>query len=69
MSEQILRLPAVIESTGLSPASLYRYAARGEFPTPIKLGQRSSGWLKSEVEQWIADRVLASRGHREASDV
>lgn len=62
MSEQIIKIKTVTEFTGLSPASVYRFAARGEFPKPIKLGQRSSGWLKSEVEEWICDRILASRG-------
>ncbi|MGI3477001.1 helix-turn-helix transcriptional regulator, partial [Providencia stuartii] len=28
---------------------------------PIKLG-RSSRWLKSEVEQWLNERITASRG-------
>ncbi|WP_423779275.1 helix-turn-helix transcriptional regulator [Escherichia coli] len=31
------------------------------FPKPIKLG-RSSRWYKSEVEQWMQQRIEESRG-------
>ncbi|EMZ9060424.1 AlpA family phage regulatory protein, partial [Escherichia coli] len=30
------------------------------FPKPIKLG-RSSRWLKSEVENWLQERIDQSR--------
>ncbi|MFY2327391.1 helix-turn-helix transcriptional regulator, partial [Klebsiella pneumoniae] len=33
----------------------------GLLPKPIKLG-RSSRWLKSEVEEWVNSRIIASRG-------
>ncbi|HCB3584874.1 helix-turn-helix transcriptional regulator [Citrobacter koseri] len=46
--------------TGLTDKWFYKLIKDGEFPKPIKLG-RSSRWLQSEVENWLRDRVKASR--------
>ncbi len=61
MVPQVLRLLDVKLATGLGRTSIYRGAAAGTFPKPIKIGVRSSGWLKAEVDQWLADRIAASR--------
>ena len=53
-SDIILRLPRVSEITGLGRSSIYDAIQRGEFPRPLKLGMRASGWRMSEVQQWIA---------------
>ena len=65
MTDNILKLPAVKEKTTLGRSSIYALAADGKFPKPIKLGARASGWLESEVNQWIADRIAESRGEVE----
>ena len=59
---KILKLPAVIERTGLSRSSIYSYVANNRFPAPIKLGERSVGWIEANINQWIADRADASTG-------
>ena len=41
----------------LSTSSMYRLISKGEFPKQIKLGDRSSGWILEEVEQWLEDRI------------
>jgi len=61
MAQQILKLIEIKKDTGLSGSSIYRMAKAGTFPKPIKLGERSSGWIASEVEQWLEDRITASR--------
>lgn len=55
--QRILRLPAVCERTGLSRATVYRRFGHMR----IKLGPNSSGWLESEIDMWIAERVADSR--------
>ncbi len=57
MGTSILRLPEVIKLTGLSRSAIYDLIAKKLFPKQIKLTTRSSGWIKSEVEQWICDRI------------
>ncbi|MEW6441889.1 MAG: AlpA family transcriptional regulator [bacterium] len=59
--ERILRLREVRERTGLARSSLYQQIAQGKFPRQIRLGLRSAGWLESEVNAWIAERIRVSR--------
>ena len=54
MTQMILRLPAVIERTGLSRSSLYLKLSAGKFPRPVSLGARAIGFLASEIDEWIA---------------
>ncbi len=61
MSQQIRKLLEVKNTTGLSGSSIYRMASAGTFPKPIKIGVRSSGWVGSEVDQWLDDRIATSR--------
>jgi prophage regulatory protein len=62
---RILRLPEVIERSGLSRASIYRGA--GNFPRPVKLTARAVGWYLHEVEAWIESRGV-SQGVRQDTD-
>lgn len=50
---KILRMPEVIEMTGLSSASIYKQIRLGLFPAGIKLTARCTGWALSDVEAWI----------------
>ena len=60
--KMILRLAEVLESTGLSRATLYNRISEGEFPRQVSLGGRAVGWLKSEVDSWISERIRLRPG-------
>jgi prophage regulatory protein len=53
---KILRTHQVLEVTGLTRATLYRYIAAGTFPQPIHLGPQSRGWEEEAVATWRAAR-------------
>ncbi len=57
-----IRLPETKKRTGLSRSSIYLRVQHGNFPAPVSLGARAVGWIESEVDQWIAARIAASRG-------
>lgn len=38
----LLRLPKVIERTGLSRSSIYALITKGMFPAPVRIGERVS---------------------------
>jgi prophage regulatory protein len=61
MPDRVLKLHEVEERTGCRRSFIYAKARCGEFPSPIKLSRRSSGWLESEVDSWVKARVTASR--------
>ena len=61
MQTTILRLPAVKNRTGLSRSSIYLRLSEEQFPKPISLGPRAVGWVESDIEDWIKDRIDQSR--------
>lgn len=61
MTHTILRLPAVKTSTGLSRSTIYLRVAEGTFPKPVSLGGRAVGWLEAEIQDWLRQRIEASR--------
>jgi prophage regulatory protein len=57
----ILRRKQVEQRTGLSRSTLYLKISRNEFPAPVSLGARAVGWLESEIDTWLVERIAASR--------
>jgi prophage regulatory protein len=53
----ILRLPALMASTGLSRSTLYLRVAQGLWTRPISLGARAVGWPSNEVDAIHAARI------------
>lgn len=53
---RVLRFPMVSELTGLPRSTLYLYMKNDQFPKPVKLGVRSVGWIKEEVDEWLRQR-------------
>ena len=62
LPHKLLRLPQVKETTGLSKSSIYSRIAEGTFPKQIPLGPRLVVWVESDIQNWIAEQVKASRG-------
>jgi prophage regulatory protein len=61
MPEKFLRLTEVQRRIPYSRSTIYLKVSRGEFPQPINLGARAVGWLESDIEKWIAQRIDESR--------
>ncbi len=59
--DPILRISDVEHSVGLKKSTIYAMIKEGNFPPPISLGRRASGWILSEIYQWKRDRIAASR--------
>ena len=60
MEQHILSLPTVKAITGLSRSTIYLRMSEGSFPRQVNLGSRAVGWLASEIDHWIEEK-LASR--------
>lgn len=54
---RFIRLPEVLQITGMSRSQAYRLEAAGQFPKHVKLGAAMSAWIEAEVRQWCADRI------------
>lgn len=60
----LIRLPKVEAATGYKRSTIYRLITEKKFPAPISLspcGGRASAWVEEEVENWIKERISASR--------
>lgn len=59
--DPLIDMSFITSFTGMTDKWFYQLISDGHFPKPIKLG-RSSRWYRSEVEQWMQQRIEASRG-------
>ena len=58
---RLLRLPAVLEATGLARSTVYRMVADHTFPAPVRLAKRAVAWRHDDVRRWTEDRPPASK--------
>ena len=61
MAETILRINQVKKITGLARSSIYFLISEGTFPKQVHLGERSVGWVESDVANWIQSKIDDSR--------
>jgi len=54
-----LKVKEVASEISISVPQVYKLVGLGRFPKPIKLGERGSGWLTSEIDAWLQSRVDA----------
>jgi prophage regulatory protein len=57
-ASQVIKIQEVVEKSGLGRSTIFARSKLGTFPRQLKLGERSSGWLAHEVEEWISQRVV-----------
>ena len=51
-----LRLPKVLEKTGLSRTHLYRLVQQLRFPKPSRLSERVAVWDEAAIDAWLAEK-------------
>jgi|TARA_B110000858_G_scaffold38294_1_gene43179 prophage regulatory protein len=56
---RILKVKQVAEEINVSISQVYKLVSEGMLPKPIKLGERGSGWLTSEIDAWLQSKVDA----------
>ena len=53
-SVRLLRLPAVMELTGMSRTTVYRLVREKKFPQPVPVAvPKMSVWPSDKIDQWI----------------
>jgi prophage regulatory protein len=51
----------VIRRIGIKHTRIRELEDQGKYPKRIKISDRANGWIESEIEAWIDQRVAASR--------
>lgn len=58
---KFMKLPAVMQETGLGKSEIYKRISKGQFPRQVSIGGKAVAWLESEIAHWKAQRVAESR--------
>lgn len=60
-SKTLLRLPRIKAKLDLSKSQIYALINAGSFPPRVRLSERCSARVESELDEWIESRITASR--------
>jgi prophage regulatory protein len=63
-SKRFLRLPAVMELTGLRHTTIYKLISENRFPKQVRVGDRAVAWLEDEIIEYQNARIA----ERDATD-
>lgn len=61
MASALIKLREVTRRTALGRSTIYAKMNAGQFPSSVKLGDRSVAWVEAEVEEWVESRILEAR--------
>lgn len=53
IQERLIRLPQVMDKTGLARSTVWHFVKTERLPKPIKLSKRVTVWRESEILQYI----------------
>lgn len=54
---KLLRLPRVVDMTGLQRSAIYAGMRAGTFPGSVRLSARAVAWREADVLAWCASRT------------
>jgi prophage regulatory protein len=60
-NERLVRLPECESIVSLKKSAIYAGVKAKTFPAPIKLSPRAVAWTFTSLQDWIADRIKASK--------
>lgn len=61
MAQQtLLRLPVVIQRSGLARSTIYKSIAAGVWTRPVKISARAVAWPSTEIDALLGARVAGS---------
>ena len=65
LDRKLITIAEVVELTGMSVSTIYKYKAMGRFPQPVKIGPHAVRWYLDEVLHYINTRPRSRpRGRR-----
>ena len=57
-SVKLLRLPAVMEMTGLGRSTVYKLVQAKKFPEPVRVAvPKMTVWPSDVIEQWVQEKL------------
>ncbi|MBO1254900.1 AlpA family phage regulatory protein [Alteromonas sp. 5E99-2] len=68
--KDILRMHILVQKLGISKSTIYNFLKPTskyfdpEFPKPIRIGLRATGWSKIEINAWLEKKQNTNMGGR-----
>ena len=56
-NSKVLKVKEVASEISVSVPQVYKLVSLGKFPKQINLSDRASGWLRTEIDEWLQSRV------------
>lgn len=57
---KFVRMPTVLQITGLGRSTIYRLIAEKKFPVPVRVGDRAVAWRQVDLDAWSEGRLPSS---------
>ena len=57
-----IRASEIAARLGVARTTIYGWVKAGRFPPPVHLGPRTVGWVRSEFDAWVQNRLAETRG-------
>lgn len=57
MAPAFLTIEDVLRITGMKRRTLYNWRARGDFPQPVRIGQREVVYPRETIDAWAAQHT------------
>lgn len=58
-ASRLMAPKAAAAAANLSRSALYYMAEKGQFPSPVRISDKRIAFVRSEVDQWIDERIAA----------
>ena len=59
---RFIRASEIATRLGVARTTIYGWVKAGRFPPPVHLGPRTVGWIRSEFDAWVQNRLAEERG-------
>lgn len=61
-TQQYYRMPDLLVMMPVSKYTIHKMVREGDFPHPVKLSKRATGWPVAEVQQWMERKAQERMG-------
>jgi len=63
MELEVYRIRELTKLLKVSKECIYLWIRKNKFPKPLKLGARTSVWLKEDIEKWLKEKKKGEIRH------
>jgi prophage regulatory protein len=59
---EFIRLPDVLKRIPVSRSTWWLGVKEGHFPQPVRLSQRTTAWIKQDIDAWCSSFLKTTKG-------